>query len=178
MIFYQISSIEKNKRRKHFCTEGRDSHFHWNRPWCWERLKAGGEEDKRGWDDWMASPTWWTWVWASSRSWWWTQDACCAVVHGVAKNQTQLSNWTELNWKGLSGDERAIYGMSSSCSASLPVINICLSSLPPSFPFFFPPSLTPSLPSFHLCFLPSLTLPILPSTFSFTKMHCILYGRY
>ena len=34
---------------------------HWERPWCWERLKvAGGEEDDRGWDDWMASPTWWT----------------------------------------------------------------------------------------------------------------------
>ena len=36
--------------------------------WCWERLKAGGEGDNRGWDGWMASPTWWTWVWASSRS--------------------------------------------------------------------------------------------------------------
>ena len=29
---------------------------HWKRPWCWERLKAG-EEDNRGWDGWMASPT-------------------------------------------------------------------------------------------------------------------------
>ena len=38
------------------------------RPWCWERLKAG-EGAKRGWDDWMAPPTRWTWVWASSRSW-------------------------------------------------------------------------------------------------------------
>ena len=36
------------------------------------RLKAGGEGDDRGWDDWMASPTQWNWVWASSRSWWWT----------------------------------------------------------------------------------------------------------
>ena len=23
---------------------------HLKRPWCWERLKAGGEEDDRGWD--------------------------------------------------------------------------------------------------------------------------------
>ena len=45
---------------------------HWKRPWCWERLKAGGEGDDRGWDGWMASPTRWTWVWASSGSWWWT----------------------------------------------------------------------------------------------------------
>ena len=39
---------------------------------CWERLNAGGEGDNRGWDGWMASPTRWTWVWASSGSWWWT----------------------------------------------------------------------------------------------------------
>ena len=49
---------------------------HWKRPWCWERLKAGGERVNRRWDDWMASPTWWTWVWASSGSWssgsWWS----------------------------------------------------------------------------------------------------------
>ena len=46
--------------------------WHWKRPWCWERLKAGGEGDDRAWDGWMASPAWWTWVWASFRSWWWT----------------------------------------------------------------------------------------------------------
>ena len=45
---------------------------HWKRPWYWERLKAGGEGDDRGWDDWMASPTLQTGVWASSGSWWWT----------------------------------------------------------------------------------------------------------
>ena len=42
---------------------------HWKRPWCWERLKAGGEGDDRGWVGWMASPTWWTWIWGSSGSW-------------------------------------------------------------------------------------------------------------
>ena len=42
------------------------------RPWCWERLKAGGEGDDRGWDGWMASLTQWTWVWVNSGSWWWT----------------------------------------------------------------------------------------------------------
>ena len=39
----------------------------------YDRLKAGGEGDDGGWDGWMASPTQWTWVWASSRSWWWTE---------------------------------------------------------------------------------------------------------
>ena len=45
---------------------------HWKRPWCWERLKAGEEGDDGGWDGWMASLMQWTWVWVSSRSWWWT----------------------------------------------------------------------------------------------------------
>ena len=39
---------------------------HWKRPRCWERLKAKGEGDNRGWDDWMASLIQWTWVWANS----------------------------------------------------------------------------------------------------------------
>ena len=43
---------------------------HWKRPWCWKRLKAGGEGDDKGWDVWMASLARWTWIWASSRSWW------------------------------------------------------------------------------------------------------------
>ena len=30
---------------------------HQKRPWCWGRLKAGGEGDDRKWDGWMASPT-------------------------------------------------------------------------------------------------------------------------
>ena len=70
---------------------------HWKRPWCWERFKAGGEGDDRGWDGWMASPTQWTWVWASSRSWWWTgkpgrlQSMGCRVRHDWV---TELNmNW-------------------------------------------------------------------------------------
>ena len=42
------------------------------RPWYWKRLKARAEVDDRGWDGWMASLTWWTWVWVNSGSWWWT----------------------------------------------------------------------------------------------------------
>ena len=40
---------------------------HWKRPWCWERLRAGGEGSSRGWDGWMTSQTQWTRVWANSR---------------------------------------------------------------------------------------------------------------
>ena len=67
----------------------------WKRPWCWERLKAG-EGDDRGWGGWIASPTWWTWVWVRSRSWWWTGKPGVAAIHGVTKSQTRLSDWIEL----------------------------------------------------------------------------------
>ena len=43
---------------------------HWERLWCWEGLGARREGDDRGWAGWMASPTWWTWVWVNSGSWW------------------------------------------------------------------------------------------------------------
>ena len=42
------------------------------RPWCWQRMKMGGEGDNRGRDGWVASLTPWTWVWVNSGSWWWT----------------------------------------------------------------------------------------------------------
>ena len=69
---------------------------HWNRPWCWERLKRGGEGDDRGWDGWMASPTRWTGVWASFGKMVMDREAWCVAVHRVTKSQTWLSNWTEL----------------------------------------------------------------------------------
>ena len=53
------------------------------RPWCWVRLRAGGEGDNRGWDGWMASLTQWTWVWVNSRSWWWTGSP--GMLHGFTK---------------------------------------------------------------------------------------------
>ena len=43
---------------------------HLKRPWCWERLRAGGEGVGRGWDGWMASLTQRTWIWANSRKQW------------------------------------------------------------------------------------------------------------
>ena len=73
---------------------------HWKRPWCRERLKAGGEGDDRGWDGWMASPTQWRWVWASFWSWWLTGKP--GVLHTMElQSRTQLSDWTELNWTEL-----------------------------------------------------------------------------
>ena len=67
---------------------------HLKRPRCWERLKAGGERDNRGWDGRMASLTRWTWVWAGSGSWWWTGKPGLLQSMGL---QRVRHNWaTEL----------------------------------------------------------------------------------
>ena len=68
---------------------------HWKRLWCWEGLGAGGKGDDRGWDGWNASPTQWTWVWVSSRSWWWTGTTGLLQSMGL---QRVRRDWvTELN---------------------------------------------------------------------------------
>ena len=64
---------------------------HLKRPWCWERLKAGGEGDERGWDVWMASLAQWTWVWVNSGSWWWTGRP--GVLRSI---WSQRHDWAEL----------------------------------------------------------------------------------
>ena len=71
---------------------------HWKRPWCWERMKAGGEEDDRGWDGWMASPTQWTWVQVNSRSWWWTGRPGVLQFMRSQRVGHDWLNWTELNY--------------------------------------------------------------------------------
>ena len=56
--------------------------------WCRERLRAEGKGGDRGGDSWMVSLTRWTWVWASSRCWWWT---------GKPGMLTERLNLTELS---------------------------------------------------------------------------------
>ena len=65
--------------------------------WCWERLRAGGEGDNRGWDDWMASLTQWTWVKVNSGSWWWTGRP--GVLQSMGSQSVGHYWTTELTWK-------------------------------------------------------------------------------
>ena len=58
-----------------------------------EGRRRGGN---RGWVGWMASPTQCSWVWESSRSWWWTGKPGVLQSMGL---QRVRHNWvTELNW--------------------------------------------------------------------------------
>ena len=73
---------------------------YWNKTPIWERLKAGGEGDDRGWDGCMASPTQWTWVWANSGRWWRTGEpgvlqsmGLQRVGHNWAAEQQQHVCW-------------------------------------------------------------------------------------
>ena len=66
----------------------------WLLIWC--NIEGGGEGDDRGWDGWMAPPTWWTWIWASSWNWWWAGKPGILQSMGV---QRFRHKWvTELNW--------------------------------------------------------------------------------
>ena len=66
-----------------------------------ERLKAGGERNNRGWDGWMASLTQWTWVWVDSGSWWWARRPGILWFVGsqrVGDHWATGLNWTERKW--------------------------------------------------------------------------------
>ena len=73
-------------------------HLMWRADWLektlmLEGLRVGGDGDSRGRDGWMASSTGWTWVWASSGSWWWS--GCCGPWGPKESEMTERLNWTE-----------------------------------------------------------------------------------
>ena len=68
----------------------------WKIPWCWEKLKVGGEGDDGGWDGWMASPTWCIWVWVNSGRWCWIRRP--GMLRFVESQRVGHDWATELNW--------------------------------------------------------------------------------
>ena len=60
------------------------------------KIEGRGEGDERGWDGWMASPAWWIWIWASSRSWWCTEMPGVLQFMGSQRiGHDKLLYWTE-----------------------------------------------------------------------------------
>ena len=91
-----------------------DEFTHWKRLWCWEGVGAEEEEDDRGWDGYMASPTQWKWIWVNSRCWWWTGRpgvlqfmGSKRVGHKWATELTELIDWPYM-WFGET--EKNIWG--------------------------------------------------------------------
>ena len=77
---------------------------YWKRSWCWDRLRAGGEDGDRGWDSGMASLTQWTWIWTNSGRQWRTgrpgmlqSVAPQSVGHNLVTEQQQLNMWIPEN---------------------------------------------------------------------------------
>ena len=93
---------------------------HLKRPWCWERLWAGGEGDDRGWDGWI-SQTQWLWVWANPRRWWRTGKSGVLqsmgslwVGHNLVAEQQQHIEYNSL------------YYMVGHCCLSIFYIILCI----------------------------------------------------
>ena len=59
----------------------------------WRQEEKGTTEDEMGW---MASPTWWIWVWASSRSCWWTGKP--GMLQSLGSQRVRNDQATQLNW--------------------------------------------------------------------------------
>ena len=70
----------------------------WKSPWCWERLRAKGENGVRGWDGWTASLMQWTWTWANSGIRWGTGKPGVLQYMGL-QSRTQLGDWTTTTCK-------------------------------------------------------------------------------
>ena len=69
---------------------------HWERPWCLQELKVGGEGDNREWEGWMASLTQWIWVWENSRRWWRTGKlAYCCPWDPKGTEKAEQLNWAD-----------------------------------------------------------------------------------
>ena len=86
--------------------------------WCWERLRAGGEGDDRGWDGWLASPTQWTWVWVNSGNWWWTGRP--GVLRFIGSQRVGQDWATKLNWSACNAeDPGSIPGLGRSAGEGL-----------------------------------------------------------
>ena len=99
----------KLQYRGQFCQSIGEGLTHWKRPWYWERLKAGGERNDRGWDGWMAG-----WVASQTRqtslselqelvmdreAW-----QCCTAWGHKESDRTEWLNWmliciTYIFWK-------------------------------------------------------------------------------
>ena len=75
-------------------------HLMWRTDSLEKTLMLGKIEGRRnrgqqGWNGWMVSLTWWTWVWINSGSWWWTGRPGMLQSMGLQRVRQEWA--TELN---------------------------------------------------------------------------------
>ena len=90
---------------------------HWKRPWCWERLRAGGEGGDRGWNGSKLQE-----IVKDKAAW-------DAVVHEAAKSWTRLSNWTTTATNKNIVHDNVMYAWLCQASGRLREVRSALSSL-------------------------------------------------
>ena len=78
---------------------------HWKRPWCWERLSAGGGVSERGWDGWKASPIQQMWVWAKSGIYWKAGKPDMLQYMGLQRVRHNLANEQQHTWSVIAYDQ-------------------------------------------------------------------------
>ena len=92
---------------------------HWKRLWCWEGLGAGGEGDDRGWDGWMASPTWWMWELDYKESW--ALKNWCFWTVVLEKTLESPLDWKEIQPVHSKGDQSWVFIGRTDVEAETPI---------------------------------------------------------
>jgi len=87
----------------------------------WKQEEKGATEDEMvGWHHGL---TWWTWIWASSRSWWWTGKP--GVMQSMGLQRVGHDWATELNWTDENYLESTNVFMATKCVQKGLFVNAC-----------------------------------------------------
>ena len=101
---YLLKGLMLKLKRQYFGHLMSRQSGHWKRSWCWERSKAGGEGDNRGWDGWMTSLTRWTWVGDGQQSLACCSPWCCKesdTTRRLELNEIDIFSYTCVHAKSL-----------------------------------------------------------------------------
>ena len=107
------------------------------------KIEGRRRRGDRGWDGWMASPSQWTWVWASSGRWWQGRTGKPGVLQSMGSQRVgqdwateqqprkrKISSWKKKNWQlptprgyGQGNDlrPRAVSDLQPNCTTQSPV---------------------------------------------------------
>ena len=122
---YSLEGLMLKLKLQHFVTWCKEL-THLKRPWCWERLKVGGERDNKGWDGWIASLMRWTWVWVGYGSFGDGQGSltCCSPWGCKESDRTERLNWLTWILCCMGSSVKSLLGSSAICESSPTLIKM------------------------------------------------------